>query len=477
MTKYVSTRDCSAEADGATAVLNGFAPDGGLYVPQSLPVLNYADLLDIDYAARADKVLRAFFDFDVKGIAQEVYSHTDDPAPTVKIDDNAFVLELWHGDTYSAKDMAFAVLARLIERAKSAKGESSDTLIPLATSGDMGKSAAEAFRSANAQLCVFYPSNGMDELTRRELLSTASDNLCAVGVNADFDDIQSAIKAAFADSGLNAALGENNIKLSSANSVNIGLIVPQIVHYFSAYCDLVNSGEIASGSKVDFVLPTGNFGSMIAGYYALKMGLPINRLVLAAVHNTALSDFISSGVYDINRIIGRPSAPVLGNLERLIFGTSGNNAELTAARMSELQQSGRFSVTEDEINAVRDIFASDSAGDEIPDEIDYLFEEYGYLADTRTAAAFVVADRREFVRPTVVLSIASPYRSATAVMKAIGEKVSTCDEQLLRRMEDVTALDAPTELLKVFSAKQVHHTVIEPQDISDFIRQRYIEKV
>ncbi|MDE6293382.1 MAG: hypothetical protein K2L88_02020, partial [Clostridiales bacterium] len=258
--------------------------------------------------------------------------------------------------------------------------------------------------------------------------------------------------------------------------VNIGAVVPQIACYYSAYCDLINSGEINSGETVDFVVPAGNFGGMLAGYYAAKMGLPINKLVLAATQNTALTDFFASGAYDINRISERPSAPVLGNLERLIFGICGNG-DLTAKRMDELKTNGRFSVTEDEMNELRALFAGDIVDDEeVTEAIGYLFDEYGYLADTRTAAAYAVAESREFIRPTIVMSIASPYRTARAVMNAIGEKVPKDSEELLRRMEMATALDVPTDLQNVFSAECIHNTVISPQDIIEFLTERYGKK-
>lgn len=478
MTNYTSTRDASVCVDGATAVLNGFAPDGGLYVPQQLPTLSYTDMLDLDYAARVTKTLKAFFDFDVGGIAKQAFDGLDDPAPTVKIDDNAFVSELWHGKSHSSKDMALSLLPELIRCAKAQKNITANTVIPIATAGDIGKAAAVAFEKADGmQLCVFYPQDGLNDLQLAELRSIDQSNVTVVGVNSDYDELQAAIKGALTDDSLNGALGENNITLSSANSVNIGTIVPQIAYYFSAYCDLVNSGEIKAGDAIDFVMPVGNFGGMIAGYYAAKMGLPINKLAIAATNFTALTDFINSGAYDINSMSSRPDAPLLGNLERLVFGISGNNAPLTAERMDELKSNGRFSVTEAEINALRDILAGGAADmDDALDTIADLFEEYGYLANTHTAAAYAVAIDRDFVRPTVVLSIASPYRSAKSVMTALGEKVPSDVSKLFRQMEDVTALDAPEDLIAALSAKQIHNEVIPLQDIVKFLTDKYCNK-
>ncbi|MDE6029849.1 MAG: hypothetical protein K2F90_05995 [Clostridiales bacterium] len=475
MLNYTSTRDATVRVDGATAVLNGFAPDGGLYVPCELPALSYADMLDLDYAARVTKTLKAFFDFDVSGIAKQAFGAENDPAPTVKVDDNAFVSELWHGKSHSSKDLALAMLPELIRRAKAQKNITSTTLIPIATAGDIGTAAANAFIGADdARLCVFYPLTGMNELQLAELKCLDQSNVTVVGVDSDYDTLQAAVKAALTDGDLIAALGENNIALSSANSVNIGTVVPQIAYYYSAYCDLVNSGEIAAGDKVDFVMSVGNFGGMIAGYYASKMGLPINKLAIAATNFTALIDFINSGGYDINSMSNRPDAPLLGNLERLIFGLSGNDAALTAARMAELENSGRFAVTDDEIHELRNVLAGATADmDDAYDMIFDLFEEYGYLADTHTAAAYSVAVDREFVHPTVVLSIASPYRLAKHVMTALGEKVPTDGVKLMQRMEDVTALPAPEDLIAVYSAKQINNDVIPPQDIIEFLTERY----
>lgn len=474
MANYISTRDASAVYDGATAVACGIAKDGGLFVPQELPVLDIKELCDMDYAARAEYVLRKFFDFDLKGVADKAYGEIDDPVPTVKIDDNAFVSELWHGRAYTSKDVAYSALSQLLSKAKAALNITETTLIPVATNGDMGKSACEAFKDLDGtQVCVFYPENGIDELHKNELLAQDGQNICVVGVSAGFGEVQSAVKDALCDQNLSAALKANNITVSSANSVNIGIIVPQIVYYFSAYCDLVNSGEIKIGDEIDFVMPSGNFGGTLSGYYAVKMGLPVNRLVCASCGHSALADFIDSGVYDIT---GKTEfiAPVLGNLERLIFELSGRNVEITAQRMNELKSTGRFSVSEDEINEVRRIFAGDCVEyDDVSAAIEEMFEEYGYLAGRNTATACEVALRREFVRPTVIISIANPYRSARAIMTALGEKVNGYDEKLLRRLEEISAMDAPTELLNVFTASKLHNSVISPQDIISFLKERF----
>ena len=284
--KYTSTRDASVAVSAAQAVVDGISADGGLYVPESIPKLDWRSLTDMAYAERADAVLRAYFDFDVTGVAQAAYAtfETDDPAPTVKLDDNLFVLELFHGRTHAFKDMALSVLPRLVVAAKKALGVTEKTLILVATSGDTGKAALEGFKDVDGtQVCVFYPTDGVSAVQKLAMQTQDGGNVTVVGIDGNFDDAQTAVKAAFADAELNAALKVKGVALSSANSINIGRLVPQIAYYFSAYCDLVDSGEVKPGAAIDFVVPTGNFGNILAGWYAREMGLPINRLAFTTL--------------------------------------------------------------------------------------------------------------------------------------------------------------------------------------------------
>ncbi len=484
--KYTSTRQSTVETDSAAAVIDGLSADGGLFVPKEFPVLHYADFLELDYAARCDRILKTFFDdFDTDGVCADAYAAFDgDPAPIVKLDENMFVLELWHGRTHAFKDMALSVLPRLIVRAKASKGKTDKTLILVATSGDTGKAALEGFRDVDGTACcVFYPTDGVSRVQKLAMQTQKGDNVCAVGITGNFDDAQSAVKAAFIDNGLNAALGENNISVSSANSINIGRLVPQIAYYFSAYCDLINAGEIKPGERIDFVVPTGNFGNILAGYYALRMGLPINKLVCASNRNNVLTDFIDSGTYDINREFYKTDSPsmdilISSNLERLIFEISGRDSELTKSRMEELKTDGRYSVTPSEIDGVKEIFAGDFADDEdIAEAIADVEDEYGYLIDTHTAAAFAVAMRREFVRPTVVVSTANPYKFAPAVMNALGERATgDADADMLRRLEEITAIEAPESLIDVFSSEIRFDDVISPSEIIPYIKKRYAKQ-
>lgn len=480
--KYTSTRNTAVSVDAATAVIDGISAEGGLFVPETLPRLDYHTLLDLDYAARADAVLRLFFDFDVAGVAEAAYSAFDgDPAPVVKTDDNLYVLELWHGATCAFKDMALSVLPRLLPRAKAAVGNTDKTLVLVATSGDTGKAALEGFKDVDGtSVCVFYPTDGVSRVQKLAMQTQTGSNVLAVGITGNFDDAQTAVKRAFADATLGARLKDKGIALSSANSINIGRLVPQIAYYFSAYCDLVNDGEIAGGDKIDFVVPTGNFGNILAGWYARRMGLPVNKLVCASNRNNVLTDFINTGTYDINREFYKTESPsmdilVSSNLERLLFELSGRDAASVKFRMSELARCGRYSATAAEIEQIKDAFACGYADeDDTADAIAYMFDEYGYLIDTHTAVAVSVAEKREFARPTVIVSTADPYKFAPAVLRALGESTDgEVTEKTLDTLEELTAMDAPAQLRGVFDAAVRFDEVISPDDITTFIVDRF----
>ncbi|MCH5163148.1 MAG: threonine synthase [Clostridiales bacterium] len=480
--KYISTRG-GAEASASRAVIDGIAPNGGLYVPTEFVKLDYKTLFGLDYAARCDRVLRAFFDFDIEGIADDAYTDFEDgdPAPAVKLDDKLFVLELWHGKTHAFKDMALSVLPRLLCAAKKAEGDGDKTLVLVATSGDTGKAALEGFKDVEGtSVCVFYPTDGVSRVQKLAMQTQAGDNVNAVGVVGNFDDAQSAVKIAFSDGALGEKLKAAGVRLSSANSINIGRLVPQVAYYFSTYCDLVDSGEIKAGEKIDFVVPTGNFGNILAGYYALRMGLPVNKLVCASNKNNVLSDFVTGGIYDANREFFKTSSPsmdilVSSNLERLIFELSGRNAALTAERMAELKATGRYEITAGEHEKMREVFACGYADEgETETAIADMFDEYGYLIDPHTAVAYSVAKRRGFSRPTVVVSTANPYKFAPAVLKALGEKTAgDANEKMLEKLCDITAMDIPESLIGVFGEKIRFNETVDSKDILGYITRRY----
>lgn len=480
---YISTRDGKVRVGSARAVIDGISADGGLYVPLELPKTDFKTLGD-DYIERAERILSVFFDFDVGGITRRAYSSPSfdgDPAPVVKIDDDLFVLELWHGKTCAFKDMALSVLPSLLVNAKAHERETDETLVLVATSGDTGKAALEGFKDiAGTRVCVFYPTDGVSRVQKLAMMTQDGDNVCAVGIRGNFDDAQSAVKRAFADESLTRELKGKNIVLSSANSINIGRLVPQIAYYFSTYADLVDCGEIKAGEKIDFVVPTGNFGNILAGYYAKQMGLPIDKLVCASNRNNVLTDFIETGVYDVNRKFYKTDSPsmdilVSSNLERLLFETSGRDAALTAKRMSELKSVGKYSVTPSELKSIRETFDCGYASDEAcADAIYDMFDEYGYLIDPHTAAAYAVAKARGYKRKTVVVSTANPYKFAPAVLKAIGVEASgEVTAKTLERLCDETAMEIPPALAEVFEKKVRFDAVIDKDEIIEYIKNNY----
>ena len=480
--KYVSTRDAAVEQDSATAVIEGVPLGGGLFVPSDIPALDYKTLTGKEYSERVNAVLKSFFDFDVSGITEKAYAtFSGDPAPIVKLDDKLYVLELWHGRTCAFKDMALSVLPGLLASAKKSKKDKTHTLILVATSGDTGKAALEGFRdSENASVCVFYPTDGVSAVQKLAMMTQSGNNVRAVGITGNFDDAQTAVKNAFANTELVESLAKNGIALSSANSINIGRLVPQIAYYFSAYCDLVASGEISQGEKIDFVVPTGNFGNILAGYYARRMGLPVNYLVCASNRNNVLTDFIDTGCYDVNRQFYKTSSPsmdilVSSNLERLLYELADHDSERVAWRMAELKKSGRYTITPDEQEKLKSMFACGYADeDETVDAIAEMFDEYGYLIDTHTAVAYSVAKKRGFNRPTVVLSTANPYKFAPTVLDALGEDApKKVTAKTLEKLCDATAMDIPKQLLDVFTAKPRFTDVIDAAGIADYIGQKY----
>ncbi len=480
--KYTSTRDASVAVSAAQAVVDGISADGGLYVPESIPKLDWRSLTDMAYAERADAVLRAYFDFDVTGVAQAAYAtfETDDPAPTVKLDDNLFVLELFHGRTHAFKDMALSVLPRLVVAAKKALGVTEKTLILVATSGDTGKAALEGFKDVDGtQVCVFYPTDGVSAVQKLAMQTQDGGNVTVVGIDGNFDDAQTAVKAAFADAELNAALKAKGVALSSANSINIGRLVPQIAYYFSAYCDLVDSGEVKPGAAIDFVVPTGNFGNILAGWYAREMGLPINRLVCATNRNSVLHDFIGTGIYDVNREFYKTTSPsmdilVSSNLERLLFEVSDRNADAVKGFMQSLKTTGRYEVAPKDIERIREVFSSGAADDDdVADAIGRMFDEYGYLIDPHTAAAYHTAELREFVRPTVILSTADPCKFAPAVTEALGGRSGEASKKLLDELSELTAVSVPASLYEVFDKPIRFDGTIDKNGVTAFIEKNF----
>lgn len=470
--KFFSTRGNDECKNAAEAIAKGLADDGGLFVPEYFPSVknDLETMLSKDYAERAafiiGKYLEEYDGQELLKACKAAYSQfeDDDAAPVVKVDDNLFVLELFHGPTLAFKDIALTLLPYLLRKGSDLSGVKEEILILVATSGDTGKAALSGFCNAKGiKIMVFYPEDGVSDMQKLQMRTQLGDNVNVVGVKGNFDDCQNAVKKIFSDEKFKAQLKDRGVVLSSANSINFGRLVPQIAYYFSAYCDLVNAEEIKMGDEVDFVVPTGNFGNILAGYYAKKMGLPVGKLVCASNSNNVLTEFFASGTYDKNREFIKTTSPsmdilISSNLERLVFEESGRNAALTKERMCSLKTSGKYEITEEERERLENnFFAGFCDEEECADKIARFFDEYGYVADTHTAVALSVCDEYENFceskNKCVVVSTASAYKFPQSVYKAItGKTVKdafiACDKLFLESAcpvpEAITSLKKAT---------------------------------
>lgn len=490
--KFISTRgncevNCSAEA-----ITKGLACDGGLFVPETFPSLKdkLTKMLDMDYAERACLVLSSYlteYDYDeLLQACKNAYStfEDNDPAPVVKIDENQFILELFHGPTLAFKDIALTILPYLLRKGCDICGIKEEVLILVATSGDTGKAALEGFKDKQGtKICVFYPSDGVSDMQKLQMCTQEGENVNVVSVKGNFDDCQTAVKTIFSSKEFNDKLKEKGVVFSSANSINFGRLAPQISYYFSAYCDLVNAGEIEMGDKINFTVPTGNFGNILAGYYAKQMGLPINKLVCASNDNKVLTEFFTDGTYDANREFFKTISPsmdilISSNLERLIYELSGRDALVTAKRMGELKSNGKYSVTSQEKAKLdQEFYAEYCDMDTCLEVIEDYFNEYGYLLDTHTAVAVDVANeymaQAEEQLPMVILSTASPYKFSQSVFKAISGKVQTDAFKCATALNQYTACPIPDQILSLKTKEKRFSLCVEKDEVGkavlDFI--------
>ena len=372
--------------------------------------------------------------------------------------------------------MALSVLPLLMTALKEKAGQKEICLIPVATSGDTGKAALEGFSDvAGTGGIVFYPYGGVSHTQRKQMVTTLGDNVSVVAVRGNFDDAQTAVKRAFGDAKLTADLAALGCKMTGANSINLGRLVPQAAYYFSAYADLLSSGQIKAGDEVDFCVPTGNFGNILAGYYARRMGLPVGRLICASNDNNVLTDFLRTGVYSLDREFIKTTSPsmdilVSSNLERLLFEFAGRDGALIKEWMKQLRENGRYDIGKERLAEIRKIFVGGCAmQDEYAETLRDVFDEYGYLADPHTSVAFNVCLRYKEESggrsPAVVVGTASPVKFAPAVLAALGEKVPSDDVAALRKMEDVTAFPVPESVYKLFEMKERFGEVTDPSGV------------
>ena len=477
--KYQSTRNGENTADSAQAVLEGLAADGGLYLPERLPEFDARACLAGDTLSMAERILSALLPDipDMHRLVHQAYEgkfETEDLTPTVPVG-SFTVLELFRGPTSAFKDVALCMLPQLMTAAKDAKGMDQDILILTATSGDTGKAALAGFRDVpGIRICVFYPDGGVSAVQRAQMVTQEGSNVTVCAVRGNFDDAQTGVKEIFSA----CRNRELPFRLSSANSINIGRLAPQITYYFKAYRDLLDRGQIRMGDEVNFAVPTGNFGDILAGYLAKRLGLPVGMLICASNANNVLTDFICTGTYDRRRPLHKTLSPsmdilVSSNLERLLYLLSGDSA-LVAELMTELNRDGHYTVPENLLQAIQTQFWAGCCDDaQGQATIRKVWNAYGYLCDTHTASGWAVAE--DYVnqtgdrRPMVVLSTASPYKFPAAVLDAIGGDTTGDEFQQMERLAQITGVPTPANLTGLREKPERHTGVINKEEMLDFV--------
>lgn len=490
---YTSTRDNSIRVTASQAIAQGISEEGGLFVPCELPKFSLDKITSMtssSYIERAKTVLREFLtdfteeelDYCVNGAyAAEKFSSSK-IAPVVNVHGNENILELWHGPTCAFKDMALQLLPYLMTVSAKKTADGKTIVILVATSGDTGKAALEGFKNVeNTKILVFYPVDGVSPMQKLQMTTQEGENVAVCAINGNFDDAQSAVKSIFTNDEIKAQLAEKNMMFSSANSINWGRLVPQIVYYFSAYCDLIEQGRIKAGDEINVVVPTGNFGNILAGYYAKKMGLPIKKLVCASNTNNVLTDFLKTGEYNRNRKFYATTSPsmdilISSNLERLLYHMSGEDSNTVNELMSALSKDGKYRVSPQLIEKIQEEFSAGYCDEKCVDEtIKHNFDDYKYLCDTHTAVAVDVYEN--YVKetgddiPTVIDSTASPYKFSKSVLTALlgGKTPSLSEFDMVDELNKVSDFDVPKPL-KALKDKKVRFTdVCDKENMSEMV--------
>ena len=482
---FFSTRDSEKKLFKASEVIkNGLASDEGLFVPDSIPSVSLNEiskLSNMSYAERAATILSMYLsDYTYEELLEDATnayceaSFPEGAAPLKKVTDNVYSLELWKGPTAAFKDMALQIMPRLLSRALTKTGEKNTALILVATSGDTGKAALEGHKDVEGvKIMVFYPVDGVSKVQKLQMATQTGKNVNVCAIKGNFDDAQTGVKKIFSNPEAKAKLLENSYILSSANSINWGRLAPQIVYYFSAYCDLLNKEEIKLGDKINVCVPTGNFGNIFAAYLAKKMGLPIDKMICASNANNILTDFINTGIYDKNRdfhLTMSPSMDILisSNLERLLYFTAGT--EETSDCMKKLNDVGKYEVSEKTIKEIKSNFVGYFAGeDETAKTLKKFYTEFEYLADTHTSVAFNCAEKylsnTNDNKPMVVVSTASPYKFAADVYKSITGKTAPEGTAALDELSKLTNTEISYPLRDLDKRKINFNNIIESQDM------------
>ncbi|MBQ3123757.1 MAG: threonine synthase [Firmicutes bacterium] len=487
MRKYESTRGSEKKLTAAGAVIAGIAEDKGLYVPEVIPALPFDlnDMAGITYKEAAFKVIKAFFDDyteeEMKLCVDGAYDgkfEAEDVVPVVKAGD-AYFLELYHGRTAAFKDMALSILPYLLTTAIKKENEDSKICILTATSGDTGKAALEGFADVpGTEIIVFFPNKGVSEVQERQMVSQEGANTHVFAINGNFDDAQTGVKKIFNDDAFAAKLAESGCKLSSANSINIGRLVPQVAYYVYGYAKLMEQGVIKAGEQINVVVPTGNFGNILAAYYAKQMGLPIDKLICASNKNNVLTDFIKTGTYDIRRdfyMTNSPSMDILisSNLERLLYHLSGNNGAEIKDLMEKLDTEKVYTVSDKVKEGMKDFYGGFCSVEDTNAAIGKMYEENDYLMDTHTAVGYKVYEEYKAAtgdtKPTLVASTASAYKFAESVGEAIGLPASENGFMAIAKVNEKTGVRVPKGLKDLDKKPVRHDSVIDIADMPDAV--------
>lgn len=484
---YHSTRSNAMECSAKRAVLDGLAPDGGLYVTDELgrTPIDLGRVVAQTYRENAADILGTLLDDytaeEIEACVDAAYGKTfasKEVTPLVSVGDD-YILELFWGPTSAFKDVALQMLPQLMSRAASQTSER--IMILAATSGDTGKAALAGFADTpNLGITVFYPHDGTSEIQRLQMVTQAGDNVAVGAVRGNFDDTQSAVKRIFGDEELRARLAKQNVVLSSANSINIGRLAPQVVYYFDAYAQLVRQGAIACGDRVDFCVPTGNFGDVLAGYFARRMGLPVRKLIVASNANNVLTDFLATGVYDRNRPFYKTISPsmdilISSNLERLLYYMSDGNASYVASLMNDLAETGRYKVSDEMLERIQKVFDCGFATDDEAREVmRSCFDEHGYVLDPHTAVAWHVSRNtpKEDGVARIILSTASPYKFCRDVCAALGVTSEGSDFDCMRTLEAASKTHAPAALSALEAASVRFEDVMNADDMSAYVEEK-----
>lgn len=492
---YKSTRDSRVRVTASQAILKGLSEDGGLFVPESIPALDVSlkELAKMNYQQTAYAVMSRFLtDFteeELKECIERAYdSKFDLPqiAPLVKAE-GAYYLELFHGATIAFKDMALSILPHLMTVSARKNQVKQEIVILTATSGDTGKAALAGFADVpGTKIVVFYPKDGVSPIQEKQMVTQKGDNTFVVGIRGNFDDAQSGVKAIFGDTALKEELAEEGYQFSSANSINIGRLVPQIVYYVYAYAKLFADGEIEENEPVNVVVPTGNFGNILAACYAKQMGLPVKKLICASNDNKVLYDFFQTGCYNKNRefvLTSSPSMDILisSNLERLIYQIGDQEDETTRKLMGELAGNGRYEITPAMAEKLGDFYGGYASEAETAETIRSLYESVGYVIDTHTAVASCVYNkyRKETkdAAKTIVASTASPFKFTRSVMEAIGEAVDGVDDfELADRLSRLSGVEVPKAVEEIRTAKVLHNTVVNVDEMKQTVKEFLIKQ-